>query len=588
MTGRRSAAPTPDDTALEASLRDVLADRGRTTNGDVRAILDAVPSLPERRVGGRRSLLAAAAAVGVLVLGGALVLGRVSLPSVGTASPGVGPAAFAGDPRLAACEATTGPAAQVFEMTHAEWFPLYFPGWWKGAPELEVPDPALVVIGPPYQGALLGAPPRSGDPSPAPTRPPSFLMCIAVGPPEAAALHQYGPTWFDRIVPILADADVARAAHLDPDVLGDPAAWPFPERLAPCGGLTGNELYVFEASPLSDFARYFPNAGPFPQFDVDLPGLVVVYRDPLPVPRPLLPGSPNPNAHDICVILEADNAQPDHEVLLDVDTTGFHLRIDREENVIGPIVPGMATPTPPVTPEPQDLVTPEPGPAWAGDASLSLQCDGPPSTIGPSGGQDFDHVAADAGGTVDGYLGFVKTANIPFPADGFVERDRVTGARLYVYDVGSRTKAVIVARSENGTEAGGWFIASVASCDPSEWDPRTPAGGGIHVWTDVDGNRVRTDEVLQRADCYGATQIRVRDRLFLREPNGPAVDPSQLDGTYSAQTTLPKDALWLGYFDGSRVMWTAADGTAIYIVDGKDVERLPHVKGDEIQRIDCN
>jgi hypothetical protein len=588
MTGRRPMAPPPDDTAFEASLRDVLADRGRTTNGDVRAVLDAVPGLPERRSGGRRSLLAAAAAIGVLVLGGALVVGRLSLSSAGTAGPRVGPAAFAGDPRVAACEATTGPAAQVFEMTHAEWFPLYFPGWWKGAPELEVPDPALVVIGAPFMGGILGGAPGSDPSSPAPTHPPSYLMCIAVGPPEAAVLHQYGPTSFDRIVPVLSEADVARAAHLDPDVLGDPAAWPFPERLAPCGDVTGNELYIFEANPLSDFSRYFPNADPIPALEVDAPAIVIVYRDPLPLRRAAGEPAYSSAEHDLCVILEAAPATPDHLILPRVDTTGFHLRIDREENVVGPIVPGMATPTPPATPEPQDLVTPEPGPAWAGDASLSLQCDGPPSTIGPSGGQDFDHLAWDAGGTVDGYLAFVKSANIPFPADGFVERDHATGTRRFTYDVGGRTKAVIIGQSEDGTETGRWFIASVASCDPSEWDPRTPAGGGIHIWTDVDGNRVRTDEVLQRADCYGATQIRVRGRLFLREPNGPAVDPSQLDGTYSAQTTLPNDAVGLGYLDGSTAMWTAADGNAIYIVDGKDVERLPHVKGDEIQRIDCN
>ena len=578
MTADRPAASLAEDEALESALRDVLDERGRATNGDVRAVLDAVPDLPERGGGRHGSLVAAAAAVGLLVIGGALAFGQLSPPHVASEPGRVGRAAFAGDPRLAACEATTGPAAQVFEMTHAEWFPLYFPGWWKGAPELEVSDPALVVIGPSSPGVRY-VPVPSGQPEPVTTPTPTFPMCIAVGPADTATTYQYGPTWFDRIVPVLSDADIARAAHLDPDVLGDPAAWAFPERLAPCGGLTGNELFIFEANPLSDYPRYFPHADPVPALDVDLPGIVVVYRDPLAIPRPLKPGAPDPNAHDVCVILEADSAQPDHELLLDVDTTGFHLRIDMDP----PITPGQPSAEPGVP-----SVTPEPGPAWAGDAFASLQCDGPPSAIGPSSGQDFDHTATDAGGTVDGYLRFVKTANIPFPADGFVEHDRAIGARLYAYDVGGRTKAVIVALSEDGTEAGRWFIASVASCDPSEWDPRTPAGGGIHVWTDVDGHRVRTDEVLQSADCYGATRLKVKGRLFLRDPNGGAIDPSQLDGTYAAHTTLPKDALWLGYFDGPKVMWTAADGKAIYIVDGKDVERLPHVKGDEILRIDCN
>jgi hypothetical protein len=571
--------PARDD-RFEAAVQELLAERGRTTNGDVRAILDGLEDLPERS-GGTRSWLGAVAALAVLAVAGALAFGHLRLPGIGNGADRVGRAAFADDPRLADCEAQNGTAAQVFEMTHAEWFPLYFPGWYRGAPELEVPDPALVVIGPPMNLPLLGGAPGIHASGPTATPHASFAMCIAIGAPGSASIHQYGPTWFDRIVPVLSDADVARAAHLDPDVLADPAAWPFPERLAPCGGLTGNELYIFEAR-LSELRLNFPHLTSEP-FTEDDPVAVIVYRDRLPgVINDV--GPSDVLRHDICIASELEGAQPDHVNLSGVDTTGFHVRIDRE------LAEPSGPPEPSVIPE-HPQATPEPLPAWAGDAGASLECAGPPSTIGPSGPQTFDRSSGGDSATVGAYLGFVRSAGIPFPTDGFAERDRATGARLYTYDVAGRTKAVIVMRTNDGTETGVWRVEDVGSCDPSEYDPRTPVGGGIHVWTDQGGNPVRTDEVLQRDDCYGATKIAVRGRLYLKDPSGAAAAAEQLDGTYAADVKLPKDALWLGYLDETWAMWTAADGKALYIVDGNDdahAERLPHVKGDEIERIDCN
>ena len=571
-------ATGPSDERFEEAVQSLLAERGRTTNGDIRAVLDGIDELPARSGDRRRSWLAAAAAIAILVIGGGFALGRIPVPSFGQPGTGPGPAAFEGDPRLADCEAQIGsPAAQVFEMAHASWFPLYFPGWSRGAPELEVQDPALVVIGPQLPG-MNRVPRIEGDPTPATTPSPMFRMCIAVGTPNDATLHDYGYTWFDRIVPMLSAEDLAKATHLDPDVLAAPSAWPFPDRLAPCGGITGNELYVFEMVHLSDFPRHFPGSGLDPFAGDDEPAVVVVYRDPLPISR-LAEASPNPNDHDVCVAAEVENAQPDHEVLPGVDITGFHVRIDAEQ-ALPSIVPTI---------EPsQPAVTPEPLPAWAGDAAANLACDGPPSDIGPSGPQDFERLLYDSGQTVANYLDFVKAAGIPFPADGFAERDRATGVRLYAYDVGGATKAVIVTRTEDGTEAGRWMITSVASCDPSEYDPGTPVGGDIHIWTDADGNRVSTADVLERADCYNATRLTVDGRLYLRDPGGQAVDRAQLEGTYDASATLPKSASLLPYRDGRARMYVASDGRALYIVDGKAVERLPHVKGDEIQRIDCN
>jgi hypothetical protein len=569
------------DERFELALRDLLAERGRATNGDVRSVLAGIEHLPDQTTG-RRSWLAAAAAIAVLVVGGGLALGRVSLPGFSGGDHPVGRTAFAGDPRLAACESDLGDKAdQVFEMTHADWYPLYFPDWLFDAPELDSRDPALVVIGP----TSAAADPATGPTGQAEGTPPTVTghaMCIAVGAAGNATLNHYGPPSLARIVPVLSDADIARAAHLDPDVLADPGSWSDATVLAPCGGRTGNERWIFVARSLHDFSRHFPAAAKVPAFDVDAPAIVVVYRDPLPVPRPAPVGSPNPDAHDICVILRSENAQPDHMLLLDVDTTGFHVRLGGHGSGSAPPEQPSAAP---VSPTPVAL-----GP-WAHDAAAVLACQGPPSTIGPTGPQDFDRPVTTAAATIDAYLEFVRSANIPFPTSSFGERERATGARLFTYDAGGRTKAAIILLSDDGTESGRWLIADVASCDPSEYDPRTPVGGGIHVWTDASGNPVRTDEVLQRDDCYGAKTIAVRGRLYLKDPSGAAADAEQLDGTYAADVKLPKGALWLGYLDGTWAIWSAADGMTLYIVGANDAyhaERLPHVKGDEIQRIDCN
>ena len=124
----------------------------------------------------------------------------------GLLSPWPDPNTFAGDARLAACRGVLNNVDRVFEMTHARWFPRYFPGWSDGAPELEVDDPALVVLESPQPGRRYTVPKilESGaTEGPESTPTPTFRMCIAVGPPGDAIVHQYGPTWFEKIVPVV-------------------------------------------------------------------------------------------------------------------------------------------------------------------------------------------------------------------------------------------------------------------------------------------------------------------------------------------------------------------------------------------------
>jgi hypothetical protein len=488
---------------FEDSLKRWLRDRSVADPSDLRALAGHVAVLPprRRRRDPRLAAVAAAVVVAIGLTAFALAPGRANV--AGPQPPD--PAAFDGDPRLAACRDQVGDVAQAFEMTHAQWFPLYFPGWWKGAPELEVDDPALVVIGRSMPG-MNRVPRASGVPEPTGTPTPMFFMCIAVGPPGNAQLHQYGPTWFDRIVPVLSPADVARAAHLDPEVLGDPSAWPFPERLAACGGLTANVQYVFEASPLRDFPRYFPNATPVPALDVDEPGIVIVYRDPLAIHR-IAGWTADPNNHDVCVVFEETGSHAGTAIIPDVDTRGFHLRID------GPAPSDPRSTASPAASPSGAATTPGPAPAWAGDANLSLDCVGPPSTIGPTGSMDTGHAGYSSDAALSDFLEFARNAALIFPAAGFRQADTATGARLYTYVVDGQVKAVVVLKAEGGLESGRWFVGSVASCDPSEFDTTRDFGQRVTIWRDASGDAVPTSVLFERGDCYQATKLTVGGRL---------------------------------------------------------------------------
>jgi hypothetical protein len=78
----------------------------------------------------------------------------------------------------------------AFGMAEARDFPQHFPGWSKGADELLVPEPALVMISNGYTTGF------GGDEL-------AYDMCIAIGPPSDARIHHYGPTRFDAVRPDL-------------------------------------------------------------------------------------------------------------------------------------------------------------------------------------------------------------------------------------------------------------------------------------------------------------------------------------------------------------------------------------------------
>lgn len=371
----------------------------------------------------------------------------------------------------------------------------------------------------------------------------------------------------------------------------DPAAFAGDPRLARCGATVQTAVAVFEMSHARDYRLHLPAMGLAPELDVGAPGFVVVFRDmqpfavvgaPPPAGQTWPPRSLAPGHHDLCVLVGSDAASAEMNVYDDVDIAGLTATVASAE----PSPPDAST-GPSAVPTSAAL-TPGPAPAWAGDASLSLDCAGPPSTVGPRGPMDDASRIYSPEAALSDFLGFVASAGLAFPAAGFHQTDGATGARLYTYVVAGRVKAVVVATSEGGLEAGRWFAGSVASCDPSEFDTTRDFGQKITIWRDSAGRAVSTSVLYERSDCYQATRLTFENHLYVRDPTGHGYEQAQLEATYAGNVALPVGAIRQPYADGPRRLYLAKDGRAAYVVDGKTVERWPHVKGDEYIRIDCN
>lgn len=567
---RNPAGHDSETVELDEALHGWLDQRGRATDEELEVVRARIATLPDRPAGRRRSILAAAASIALLLGVAGLVIGRV--PLVGDVGRPVAPdpAAFAGDPRLAVCARNLIDVDRAFEMTHARWFPLYFPGWGKGAPELEVDDPALVVIETPRE--VMGA----FAPGSSPTQSKYYQVCIAVGPPGASITHLYGPTSFERIVPVLSAADIERAGHMDPDVLADPANWHVPERLAPCGGLTSDVEYVFEATPLRDFGRYFPSVAdtPVAAFDIDEPATVVILRTPSTLTIQTVSvyqndiGGPR---RDVCVIFSQPNPLGDAVLIQDLDIRDFHVRLEA-------LPDPSPTPAPSVTP----ALTPEPAPSWVGDIAGQLGCTGPAASIGdevaadPSPDAYFpDHGAPTAREALTLFLG-PTNMYASLPTAGFDELHAEAHWASFGHVVDGRPRAIIVL-TDRTRYVPGWSVVGLRACDASEFDPAVPLTFAVTIWTDAAGNRIST-ESLRSAPGPGhcgwesAIWLHIGDDLFFRDPKG--VMEEWTTTKFAADARLPAGAVDSGYRSGQSELWIEAGGDA-YLVQPGRIERWP-------------
>ncbi|HEX5015333.1 MAG TPA: hypothetical protein VFV72_14380 [Candidatus Limnocylindrales bacterium] len=372
-----------------------------------------------------------------------------------------------------------------------------------------------------------------------------------------------------------------------PDVRPDgPGAFADDPRLGQCFGPTEDMEFVFEMTHGRDYQSYLPAMLRSPELDIDDAVLIVVYEQGFEEPPHTgFPGAgpnptPEPGRRFVCAVV------PELGPILygDVDISGITVAV----------TPSSPRPSSELqTAEPLSSgPTPTPAPAWLAGAEAALGCDGTPSGFGSEweknslGTSEWTTPAA----ALADFVKQVQNFYVPFPAAGYQLIGQTDEAAAFAYGRLGSPRAIVRLRNVGTADLGGWYIDDVAGCDPSEWGEDAHVPVKLTIWTDAGGASVPTTAVEEIEDCYNATKLTVNGRLFVWDPmlNAGSYDPAQLEATFSATDALPAAAIDTGFHAGDRRLYLAVDGTAAFTVTGSTVNRWPHVKGDEYQRIDCN
>lgn len=290
---------TPDDRdPIELQeLRDLLADRARVQPHELEPLRGAVATLPSRHRRGRAiaGVLAAAAGITVLVgFVGVLALGSIGGRS-GAAPRPPNPAYFAGDPRLAVCNAAPADAEAIFELQHLADYPAQLPHAYELVGlTADLSDPALVIV---FKG------PGSVDRQGATPAPGTHDLCLVVG---ADAAH-----W--QPVGVVAVDTTGLEAFL-PEPTSTPIAKDLLPWVARCGGAEAGINRVLQLPHGTDAMTLSSVAVPISLMTAD-PMTIVAYDGVhpfAPLGTPPAPGAtvaPRPAGYgDLCVLVGADAA----------------------------------------------------------------------------------------------------------------------------------------------------------------------------------------------------------------------------------------------------------------------------------------
>ena len=160
---------------FDETVRAWLRDRAGPDPAALAAVYTSLATLPPRaaRRSPRMSAVAAAVAVLLVALGTVAIVGLPRSVGGPLVPPPPDPAAFAGDPRIAACFGDTAPVEFVFEMPHARDYQRHLPKMLL-SPELDVDAPGFVVI------YAAGAHPMTGPAESMPSDPDHRTICILV------------------------------------------------------------------------------------------------------------------------------------------------------------------------------------------------------------------------------------------------------------------------------------------------------------------------------------------------------------------------------------------------------------------------
>ena len=221
------------------------------------------------------------------------------------------------------------------------------------------------------------------------------------------------------------------------------------------------------------------------------------------------------------------------------------------------------------TPEPTPTV--QARPVWAMDLAGHLGCDGPPATIG----MDVPAVPGpmDPADTPDGALSNILRTYWNLPASGY-EPVLVDGHwALHRYFVDGRPKVHIVSTNQfpDVPSETRWEAVGVRACDQSEFANAEFAPQANTIWSDAEGNPVRTDRITSQAGpahCFDERTVLLSFydpdyTQYVRDPSG-ALEQSTIV-PYAADVRLPSDAVDTGLHTADWHLFTIPSGRAVFV-----------------------
>ncbi|HEY4188948.1 MAG TPA: hypothetical protein VGM28_00875 [Candidatus Limnocylindrales bacterium] len=251
-----------------------------------------------------------------------------------------------------------------------------------------------------------------------------------------------------------------------------------------------------------------------------------------------------------------------------------------------PAPPSVAPATAPATPIPSPSSADRTPPTWINSLVGMLQCKWPIAPIGAavSSPIQYSETAATPDAALAAFLAGDGRHYATIPLSGWERLDDSPRWTLYGSLNEGRRVALVVMQDEGPR----WRVYQLAACDAADFAPGLPLSTGDAEWIDESGTSVPAKTLSMQPDCYDGTLLRLDGRLYARDLAGGAYAREELASPFDLDAALPADAIDTGFRQGTRLLFRAADDSAVYVLSPLRFERWPRVKGDEVVRTDCN
>lgn len=550
--------------SLEDRLGDLLASRSHVRDEDLEPLRAYIRALPPRRAPSRSGTWATiAAVVAVTVIGiGALALAN-GLGSSGawvppSSAPVEGdPARFADDSRFLTCVAAaqfahgSGQyATHAFEIDRARDYRRHLPAMLR-SPELEVDDPALIVVFEVFDASPLPTP-LPGEPTAEPTEA-QHDVCVVVGADSGE--RNYYP-----------DVDVTGlTVTLPGDLSGPPSG-----SASPAPGLpSALDLEAwFDGGCASEGGCIVVVSivGPGGPWDATLvPDANGVYRGSGRLPADLPVGS-------YALTVRAGEGS---DVIVPGQTPAVSLIVECEANllvtgfgrplvvrpIIGRYACGIQVSEARESPSPSAVAE---TPPWALDLRSQLECSGPPREAGYERG---DGPSRGRTGTASVGPWLEATQDVDLPIVGWTIEPSTRwefGESHYtrhVYRAGGRIRALILMEGTSRQAApGDWAVTAWRSCSPDEFDPSDGRTTDDAPMYDPAGARSTAAVLIAgpaHCDWQSMVWLQYADRTYIRDPFGLAAEVA--NGPYTVLAELPPGSTPTGLESVRWELFEAAD-----------------------------